>query len=152
MKHYLILIVALLFAACEPTPKALQAGADECQYCRMMITEAEFASQALNKQGRSFFFDSIECLAAWEQTSTSPEKVHSLWVPDFMNPSDWVLATEASFLHSTTLRSPMGLYLSGYKLHQDAVDHQHEFQGILMQWDEVRALVRKEWSLENAQL
>jgi len=134
----------LLFTGCEPEPQPIELGSDQCAYCRMMITEQEFGSQILNKQGRAFKFDSVECMAAYDITEDG-ENFHSKWVPDFLNRENWVNAEEAVYLHSETLRSPMGMYLTAYSDRQTAEEMKEEYKGEIIDYDAVKRLVEQEW-------
>lgn len=144
---FIITLVTLLLqlSACEPKPQEINFGSDQCEYCRMMITEAEFGSQALNQQGRSFKFDSVECMAAYDLTSEASENIHSLWVPDFLNRDEWLEATSAVYLHSETLRSPMGLFLSAYSDNESAQSMKDEYGGQIVDYDRVRQIVNEAW-------
>lgn len=141
------LFAALIFvlAGCEPKPQPIQFGSDQGDYCRMMISEPQFASQILNNQGRAFKFDSIECMAAYAITAEEPDNIHSHWVPNFENPDEWLQAVNAFFLHSETLRSPMGLYLSAFADRKTAEEFRQEYRGEIVSWDEVKEIVRAEW-------
>ncbi len=139
-----------LFTGCEPKPQPIDFGGDQCAYCRMMITEPEFGTQTLNNQGRSFKFDSIECMAAYELTSDDTENIHSSWVPDFLNRDEWMEARSAVYLHSETLRSPMGLNLSAYANRQSALEMQQEYGGEIILFDEVLRIVEQEWLSRNS--
>lgn len=150
-------IIALLLAAsvalltgCEPKPKPVEFGSDQCEYCRMMITEPEFASQALNQQGRSFKFDSVECMAAFDITHEDPGNIHSKWVPDFHNTENWVESASAYYLVSETLRSPMGLYLSANSSREIAEEMKQEYGGEIMNYEQVKEIVRAEWLTNNS--
>jgi len=145
----LIAALLIVLAGCEPKPQPIQFGSDQGDYCRMMITEPQFASQILNNQGRAFKFDSIECMAAYALTADNPENFHSHWVPNFVNPEEWVRAEDAYFLHSETLRSPMGLYLSAYADRESAEEFRQEYRGEIMGWNDVKELVRAEWLTNN---
>lgn len=137
-----------VFYGCEPKPQPIHIGSDQCDYCRMMITEQEFASQVLNQQGRAFKFDSVECMAAYDLSSENRENFHSLWVPDFLNREEWLRAEEAIYLHSETLRSPMGLFLTAYSNREEAVEMQIEYGGELVSYEEVKKIVQQAW-LQN---
>lgn len=150
-KTVLILMVSVpLLTACEPEPQPVQLGSDQCEYCRMIITEPEFASQVLNNQGRSFKFDSIECMAAYDLTTDQVDNIHSHWVPNFTDTDDWLAVDDAFYLHSETLRSPMGLFLSAYPDRETAEDYRREYEGDLVRWNDVRDLVREAWLSESA--
>jgi copper chaperone NosL len=143
----LILSVTILLG-CEPKPQPIQLGSDQCAYCRMMITEQEFGSQILNNQGRAFKFDSVECMAAYDVTEEN-ENHHSKWVPDFLEREQWLNAETAVYLHSETLRSPMGLFLTAYATLEAAEQMKEEYGGEIISYDEVKELVRKEWLEKN---
>lgn len=140
-----LLTLLITLTGCEPTPQPIHTGSDTCDHCRMMITDNEFASQALNNQGKAFKFDSVECMAAFHQTHEQRDNLHSLWVPNFLQPDQWIAADQAMYLHSETLRSPMGLFLSAYATPEEARQMQQEYGGNLLSYEEVRALVQREW-------
>jgi copper chaperone NosL len=50
-------------------------------------------------------------------------------VPDFLNRDEWIEARSAVYLHSETLRSPMGLNLSAYENREAAEEMQQEYGG-----------------------
>jgi copper chaperone NosL len=149
---FTVMLIASLtiFAGCEPKPQPIDFGGDPCAYCRMIITEPEFGTQTLNNQGRSFKFDSIECMAAYELTTDEPDNIHSSWVSDFLNRDEWIEARSAVYLHSETLRSPMGLNLSAYKNREAAEEMQQEYGGEIADFNEVLQIVEREWLSENA--
>lgn len=141
-------MLLILTAGCEPKPQPIHYGSDQCDYCRMMITDQEFASQAVNNQGRAYKFDSVECMAAFDLTFDNPDNIHSLWVPDFLNREDWLQAGEAYYLFSETLRSPMGLNLSAYATRGQAEEMLSEYGGEIVAYERVRTIVQQAW-LEN---
>lgn len=140
----LIIIFAAILMGCEPKPQPINYGSDECAYCRMMITDAEFGSQIVNNQGRAYKFDSIECMVAYDLTEDG-ENFHSIWVPDFMDRDHWLKAEDAVYLHSETLRSPMGLFLSAYADQATAEEMRDEYGGDIVDYNRVKEIVQEEW-------
>ena len=140
----LIVLSAAILIGCEPKPRPINYGSDECAYCRMMITDAEFGSQIVNKQGRSYKFDSVECMAAYDLTEDG-DNFHSKWVPNFLDREEWLNANEAIYLHSETLRSPMGLFLSAYSNRESAEEMKEEYGGEIVDYDTVKQIVEEEW-------
>lgn len=134
-----------MFFACAPSPQPIHLGSDQCEHCRMLITDAEFASQLLNRQSRSFKFDSIECLAAYDLTTEEHANIHSRWVPDFLEKNVWIKAEDAIYLHSETLRSPMGLFITSYQKMDDARQMQRDYGGDILTYNDVLSLVRVRW-------
>jgi copper chaperone NosL len=144
------LLSVLWLGSCAVEPQAIRVGEDECSHCRMRISDPHFAAQLLTVQGRSYKFDSIECLAAFEIEENVPaERVHSLLVQDLDDPERWLPAKEAHFLRSEQLRSPMGLHLSAYGSAEAAAARRDELGGELLAWEEVEALVREAWQVSG---
>lgn len=136
-------LVALLVAAgCSDGPRTVHPGTDLCHHCHMTVSEEGFASQLVTDRGRSYVFDSIECMAEFiGQDGVPRDQVRSLWVTDFSEPGAWIRAEDARFLRSTQLRSPMGMGLSAHASDDAARPIRSGFGGELLSWDEVLLLV-----------
>ena len=144
-KPSVFLILTMMVVGCTPTPQPINFGGDLCEHCRMMVTDAQFGSQILNKKSKSFKFDSVECMVAYDLKNPDPENVHSRWVPDFSNPEVWVEAEKAFYLHSEQLRSPMGMFLSAYETEAAARVLQADYGGQIIGYEDVLNLVKTEW-------
>jgi copper chaperone NosL len=137
------LLLLLGLAACTPAPKPLSHGDDACAYCKMTLSDERYGAELVTKKGKVYVFDSIECLAAYQlEGRVTPAETHSLWVVDFQDPPNLVEVSEAFFLHSRDLHSPMGLNLTAFGpgIGQQAVEH--AFYGDILDWDGVLRLVQ----------
>jgi copper chaperone NosL len=142
----LLAVLMVLVAACEPGPRPIAYGEAECAHCRMRVIEPAFGSQLVTKQGRTYDFDSIECLAAYlDRQSVAPEDVHSSWVPAF-DDHGFIQIEEAFFLQSEGRPSPMGIGLSAYRQRTDALTSQQSVGGRLLAWPEIVDEVASRWS------
>jgi copper chaperone NosL len=124
-------------------PRAIRIGEEECAHCRMRISEERFAAQLLNDRGRSWVFDSIECMVEWtlQEAELPQERISGWWVTDFEVPGSWLDATGARYLRSEGLRSPMGLGLSAYATRDEARAQQGAHGGEILNWEELRRVV-----------
>ncbi len=149
IKKLLLMIMApvlFLFVSCEREikPVPINYGQDECEYCRMKITDPRYGSELLLKTGKSYKFDSIECLAAYYIEYKDRDKIHSLWVPDFLT-KKFIPAEKAYYLHTKNLPSPMGMNLSAFKSMQELEEVKEKYGGDVLNWEQVLKLVKKEW-------
>jgi copper chaperone NosL len=136
-----------IFFSCEKKeikPVPIQYGVDECEYCRMKITDPRYGSELLLKTGKAYKFDSVECLAAYYIQAKDKNKIHSLWVPDFIT-KEFIPAQKAIYLHSKNLPSPMGLNISAYKTKEELEKVKAKYGGDVLSWEDVVKLVKKEW-------
>lgn len=141
MRRLILTAIFALSAACEPAPEPIAFGHDECAYCRMIVSEPAFGSRLLTRKGRTYAFDSIECMAAFEHRGdVAHVGVHSRLVPDFDDPGLSLRVEDAHIRHLPELRSPMGLSLSAHVA--PPVD------GRVLTWDEVMRFVAGEWGLQ----
>ncbi|NPA17121.1 nitrous oxide reductase accessory protein NosL [Persephonella sp.] len=153
IKAFLVLMAPAFFiismVSCEKAvqPVPINYGQDECEYCRMKITDPRYGSELLLKTGKAYKFDSIECLAAYYIENKDRLKIHSLWVPDFLT-KKFIPAETAIYLHSKDLPSPMGLNLSAFKTRDELEKVKQKYGGEILNWEQVLQLVKKEW-LEN---
>lgn len=142
MKSILILLSWMLFAGCEPTPEPIAFGHDECAYCRMIVSERGFGSRLLTEKGRTYTFDSIECLAAFEiRGDVATANIHSRLFQNLDDPSRSLHLDEAHIRHDPDVRSPMGLSLSAHAAVPTS--------GRMLEWNEVLAFVAQQWSVNK---
>lgn len=148
MKNLLLiptLMMLVLLSACEPERQEIFYGEEECAHCSMIIADPQFAGQLLTSTGNHHNFDTIECMAAYVETDAiDDEDIHSLWVASF-DEEKWIRADEAYFLRSDNLASPMSMNLTAHEGSEIAQQHQQEYTGEVLGWDEIKNLVRQEW-------
>lgn len=103
-----LLASLVLFAACAaPGPRAVVLNEDQCNFCRMEVTDARFAAEAITNTGRIHVFDAVECLAGYAR-GAEPGSVRTLWVTDAEHPGTFVDVEAAGYLVGSSLRGPMG--------------------------------------------
>jgi copper chaperone NosL len=137
---------ALAFFACEPTPQPIQVGQDNCAYCKMLIVDDRYGAEIVSRKGKVFKYDSIECMTAALLRQDIPEdKVHTILVVDFEKPGNLLPVSQAVFVRSRTLRSPMGLNLSAFQDTAIAERIMELYYGQAITWEDVQEYVRESW-------
>jgi len=113
----------------EP-PKILY-GQQECARCRMIISEERFACALVLKQNdgifRSAVFDDINCMLEFEQEQHA-ESVVVRYVHDF-NTHLWINASQAWYVHSDAIHTPMASGIVAMKSQSDAASFQRDHDG-----------------------
>ena len=107
MRRSALRTVAILFlvACAARVPEAIVYGMDLCAYCRMQIDDRRFGAVLLSEKGRTFKFDSIECLRRRAAELAAPAS--SMWVSDYKNPGTMVRADSAVFVNLGPGKTPM---------------------------------------------
>lgn len=139
MTRTLVLWLALVcqLAACTAAgPRPLVVGEDNCDYCRMAITDTRFGGEITLRTGRHRTFDSIECLAAFVESGSDSALVTGLYVSDYETQA-LVEATTAVFLAGGAVRSPMGRELRAFARGSNPVALVAKYGGEVFDWPAV---------------
>lgn len=107
--------VALGASACgggEPQPAPLVLDEDACSFCRMAISQRQFAAQTVTPGGRVERFDDIGCLLDWRREHEVPAGT-AVFVVDF-DSGQWLDAADSAYLRSRGIPTPMGSGLAAF--------------------------------------
>ncbi|MBK6778441.1 MAG: nitrous oxide reductase accessory protein NosL [Gemmatimonadetes bacterium] len=130
-------LLALLVVACAPRgPRPLALGREPCAHCHMTIMQERFTAQAILPTGKSFVFDDVGCLASW--LAASPDVPASVWVWSAVPGEGWLPAADAVYIHSDSLRTPMGGNLAAARPGTGADSLRAALGGALRAWAEIR--------------
>ena len=134
LKHYSALALLLLFFSCNVGPKAINYGSDGCYFCKMTIVDKVHAAEIVTKKGKVYMFDATECMIHFmEDFDTTEIKLYLS--NNYTEPETLIDATNATFLISENIPSPMGAFLSAFKSKTDAEKFQAEKGGKLYTWE-----------------
>ena len=136
----LALLAAMGATACQRAPRALIAGTDACDYCRMTITDTRFGGEIQSSTGRIHTFDAIECLASFYLDAAKRNDVQGAWVTDFES-GRFVPVDSAAFLRDGSISSPMGRSLAAFA--SDAIaEAAPKYGGHVLAWPDVLEMLR----------
>lgn len=129
-RRTLILSLPFLLQALA-APRALRVGVEACPYCFMTILDARHAAQAVNPQGKAFFYDDPACLLdqlnGWGGPGLIPKEVY---LADFAASTRtaprWIPAEGAVLYHHPRIRTPMGSGLLAFASREALEGHLKE--------------------------
>lgn len=124
---------AAVATACAHGPQPLVLGEDNCDFCRMTISDARFGGEAVTGTGRVYKFDSIECLAAWTRTAPAGT-VRALYVIDLQHPGTLVNVDSAAFLKGVLIKTPMGRSVVAFASARAAEEQRAMLGGEVTTW------------------
>ena len=134
LKHYSIYALLLILFSCNVSPKAIDYGNDGCHFCKMTIVDKVHAAEIVTKKGKVYKFDATECMVNFiKEFDTKDIKLYLS--NNYKEPEALIDATQATFLISKNIPSPMGAFLSAFKTKDDALKVQSEKGGDLYTWD-----------------
>ena len=139
-----ISFVALLFilTSCNVGPQAIDYGYDGCHFCKMTIVDKLHAAEIVTHKGKIYKFDASECMINFMK-DFDPSEVKSYLTNVYTEPETLIDATQATFLISKNVPSPMGAFLTAFKTKEDAQKVQIEKEGTLYTWNELLVHFKK---------
>ena len=138
LKIITTLVVLGLLWSCNISPKPIEYGQDACHFCKMTIVDKIHAAEVVTAKGKVYKFDATECMINFmDEFDTSTIALYLS--NNFTNPEELIDATQATFLISKNVPSPMGAFLSAFKNKVDAEKIQSEKGGELYSWEKLLA-------------
>ena len=143
LRYLIFWTISLGLLGCEIKPSEINYGSDSCNYCKMSIVDPQHAGQIVTEKGKSFKYDAIECmlnhLREWDQA-----KPRLYLVTTFDQPKTLVDASQAHYLISPSIPSPMGEFLSAFQEEESRSDQINGQEDIALSWQELK----KEFELD----
>ena len=128
----------LVLSSCSTDPVPLEYDKDQCDLCKMTISEVKFGAEIVTKKGKPFKYDAVECmLNAVSLGNVKTDEIGGYFVIDAANPKLLTDAVKATYLISDNFPSPMGANLSAFANKPDAEKFQKDFGGELKTWDDL---------------
>lgn len=137
LKHYPLYTVLMLLFACNISPKPIDYGTDGCYFCKMTIVDKVHAAEIVTKKGKVYKFDATECMLNFMDDFETNEIALYL-SNNYLEPGALIDATQATFLISKNIPSPMGAYLSAFKTKTEADSVQSSKGGTLYNWESLQ--------------
>ena len=136
MKNSYFLFPLLLYVwACKPTPRPLNYHRDECVSCKMNVTDPRVSGQLVTHKGKVYAFDAIECMVEYY----IQEGGDSIFYGAFINTHDYPEAlkdaTQATFLHTPALPTPMAININGFWSKEVSLQYRETYGGQLYSWE-----------------
>lgn len=133
----LVLLTGLLFG-CSSGPQPIAYGQDACIFCKMTIVDKQHSAQVVTATGKVFKYDAIECMMNDLKEWDRPEAELYL-VADYSNPGQLADATNAYFLISESIPSPMGEFLTAFENEDDRVETLKNLRGETLNWTDLKS-------------
>ena len=138
MKYNRLISYVLIFVlfGCNSGPVPIEYGFDACHYCRMTIVDKIHAAEVVTKKGKVYKFDASECMIHFmDEFNTADIKLYLS--NNYTDPKELIDATQATFLISKNVPSPMGGFLSAFKNKEEALRVKEQKGGKLFSWEEL---------------
>jgi copper chaperone NosL len=104
----------------------------------MTLMDEKFGAELVTKKGKIYKFDDMNCLLNYYHSGLVPSDdfLHKL-VVDFSNPSTLIDATQAHYVSSPGIRSPMDSQIAAFASQSTLEEFNKRWNGTHLSWAEV---------------
>ena len=105
----------LLLVSCNRTAQPINIGMDNCDYCKMTISDKRYGAELITKTGKALKFDDIVCMKNYIASQNENVKYNALiYVTDFCGDHKLIMLDNAILLESNTLNCPMNGHIAAF--------------------------------------
>jgi len=143
-------IFSFIIISCSVEQEPIKFGEDECDYCQMTIVDNKYGAEIVNKQGKSFKFDAVECLLRYiYHGEIKPDDIAMTLVTDITKPKVFIDANNGYYLVSENIPSPMGAFLSAFKDKNTAMKYRDKYSGKIYTWTSINSYFKAQIEHQN---
>jgi copper chaperone NosL len=131
-------IMVTLLTSCSTDPVPLQLGKDNCDFCKMTVSDARFGAEIITGKGKVYRFDDIHCVTSFLKSNMpDPKEVKEIYLTNFTGAHELRKASEMFLLKSDALRTPMGGNIAAFNSRDSLNKVMETYNGDTVNWDDV---------------
>lgn len=120
----------------EIKPEPVILGKDQCDFCKMSISDGRYSSELITAKGRINKFDDVKCLKQFVVENRGIV-FKSFYVSDFNNSNNLINAESAFFVTSERLSSPMGGNTAAFADQASAITFSKDNNEVILKWNDL---------------
>lgn len=133
----LLLLVSISLISCNANePKPIKINVDVCDFCKMTISNGNFAAELITEKGRYYKFDDVSCMIKYAKSNkTVPYK--SFFVTNYLNENQLIPVEKGFYLLGGTINAPMGGKVAAFETDENATAYQTKLAAKKATWKDV---------------
>jgi copper chaperone NosL len=131
--------IATTLSSCNTSPQPIRIGQDNCDFCKMTISDDRFGAEIVTKKSKLFKFDDEHCIVAFlHAKQVEASQIAGVYFTDFNSPHQFIKAEEAIFLQSPALKSPMNGNIAAFRDEPAFEKAFQKFYGNKISWEDMQ--------------
>lgn len=138
--HKLQIILSFAFlvfvSACSTkNPEPIKLNIDNCDHCKMTVTDLKFATELITDKGRIYKFDDLKCMVKYNEENSLKNALY--FVPDHNSPENLIRAEKAIYVKGENVRTPMNGFIATFAAQDEASSFATQNGADIITWKEV---------------
>ena len=132
-------LLTLSLSSCSTAPQPIRIGQDNCDFCKMTISDNRFGAEIITKKGKVYIFDDEHCIVAFlHSKKVTQQQIARIYFTDFTVPHQLINVEQAHFLQSPNLKSPMNGNIAAFSNEDSLNNIFPQFNGNKISWEEMQ--------------
>lgn len=132
-------LFTLSLGSCSTEPEPIRVGKDNCESCKMTISDHRYGAEIVTKKGKIYKFDDAHCVKEFiNSKKVGQEETAGIYFTDFIQPHELINVEKAYFLQSPELNSPMNGNLAAFSNEDSLAKVLLQFPGFKMNWEDAQ--------------
>lgn len=127
---------AFLFSCSGDKAVPIKINADNCDFCKMGISEGKHGAEIITQKGRVYKFDDIACMAHYCKENKKM-KIKSYYVHDFAKNNELVPAETAFYISGGSVKSPMNGNIAAFSNKSEAKAFEAKLKAREIEWKDI---------------
>ncbi len=138
IKPVAAMIFLVLLSSCTTGPEALKIGKDNCDFCKMTISDNRYGAEIITGKGKVYKFDDSHCLLSFIRSKTVEKKdMDKVYLADFMSEHALIKADDAFLLQSDFFNGPMNGHIAAFSNADSMKKIAQQYKGNVVTWKQL---------------
>jgi copper chaperone NosL len=134
-----LVILSFSFFSCNNAQAVpIKLNKDNCDFCKMSISDGKYGAEVITEKGRVYKFDDIGCMANYCKENSNT-KMKAYYVHNYTRDNILIPAKTAFFISGGAIHSPMGGNIIGFSSEKEAKLFNVKLNSKRITWDAIVA-------------
>ncbi len=139
LKAVAVLAFVSMLSSCNTEPQPLVMGKDNCDFCKMTISDVRFGAEIITRKTKIYKFDDSHCVKSFiNENKVEKDNIAGVYFVDFNKPHSLIEADKAFFLQSPALKSPMNGNIAAFTNNDSLEKAVLSYYGNTTTWEEMQ--------------
>ena len=132
-----MLVIVVLTSCGNKEPQAIKLNSDNCDYCKMSISDPRFGCELITEKARVYKFDDVNCMMSFKAENAEKIKNADYFVSDFLSPNTLKAANILQFIEGEKVGSPMGGNIAAFANNDSATFYKDLLKCNSLNWADI---------------
>lgn len=127
-----------MLTGCNSEPQPIRVGQDNCEFCKMKISDNRFGAEVVTTKNKVYKFDDAHCILSFiKSDKIAQQEIGSLYFTNYNEPHQLIKAEQVHFFQSPSLKSPMNGNVAAFESEEKLVSMLQKFNGNKTSWEDM---------------